>query len=152
MNLKRYLSVLLALVMVLVLLPVGAAQAESYNLWVNGIQVTTENQGNVLGDASASVQFDNSSGENVLTLTDPILTEAGGKDAVICWTAGAPLVITGEAYIMTNYPGRVGMQSEVGDLTLRSLNLTIQVQGGGSCGINQMDGRDRKSTRLNSSH
>lgn len=53
---KRFLAALLAALAVALLLP-AAAFAESYSLWVNGTEVTSENATNVLGD-SGTVSYD----------------------------------------------------------------------------------------------
>ncbi|MBQ9742990.1 MAG: dockerin type I repeat-containing protein [Ruminococcus sp.] len=52
---KRILSVILASLMLLVMLPTASASAATYyDLWVGGVQVTSDNADNVLGDGTVS--------------------------------------------------------------------------------------------------
>ena len=51
---KRLLSIFLAALMLLTLLPVTALAIEDYNVWVCGEQVTSANQDDILGDGAAS--------------------------------------------------------------------------------------------------
>lgn len=53
-KLQRALSILIALAMCLTLLPNVAFAEESYNLWVGGVQVTSANASDVLGDGTVS--------------------------------------------------------------------------------------------------
>lgn len=69
---KRFLAALLAALAVALLLP-AAAFAESYSLWVNGTEVTSENAGNVLGD-SGTVSYD--AATNTLTLNGATINTA----------------------------------------------------------------------------
>lgn len=69
---KRILSVLLALVMVCTLLPVTASAAENYDLWVGGVQVTSANASDILGDGTVSYNH----GTKTLTLNGATITSA----------------------------------------------------------------------------
>ena len=69
---KRFLAALLAALATALLLP-AAAFAESYSLWVNGTEVTSENAGNVLGD-SGTVSYD--AATNTLTLNGATINTA----------------------------------------------------------------------------
>lgn len=66
------MAALLAALAVALLLP-AAAFAESYSLWVNGTEVTSENAGNVLGD-SGTVSYD--AATNTLTLNGATINTA----------------------------------------------------------------------------
>ena len=54
---KKLLAILLSIVMVAVLLPVAALAADStvYDIWVDGVQVTSENKDNL---CSGTVNYD----------------------------------------------------------------------------------------------
>ncbi len=67
---KRILSLVLVLAMLLSLLPAvpAVAAVTRYNLFVEGVQVTSENRTNILGQERATVSFDPA--ENKLTLDD----------------------------------------------------------------------------------
>ena len=76
--LKRSISVLLALVMLLSALPLTAYAAETdaaetgeaYDLWVGNVQVTDQNRNDILGDGGkAKYDFVN----KILTLNDPVI-------------------------------------------------------------------------------
>ncbi len=69
---KRIFSILLTLCMVLSLMPTVAFGADSYEVWVGGIQVTSDNANDVLGDGTVS--YDAVS--NTLTLNNASITNA----------------------------------------------------------------------------
>ena len=53
-SMKTLMSLLLALVLVVGLLPATALAAEEYNVWVGGVQVTDSNRYDVLGDGTVA--------------------------------------------------------------------------------------------------
>lgn len=67
---NKLLSVLLTLCMVLSLLPVTAEAATYYNVWVAGVQVTSDNMTNVLGDGTVSYTAATGSEAQTLTLNN----------------------------------------------------------------------------------
>ena len=117
---KRYitklLSVLLAVVLIVGLLPATALAAEEYNVWVGGVQVTDSNRNDVLGDGTVA------------------FTPAAGSEQAKLKLYGAN--ITGTS--LPKYPDdNYGIYSEI-DLTLE-LNGASTVTGtdaeNSSCGI-----------------
>ena len=81
---KRFLAALLAALAVALLLP-AAAFAESYSLWVNGTEVTSENAGNVLGD-SGTVSYD--AATNTLTLNGATINTPNPTGVSSIYSAG----------------------------------------------------------------
>ena len=59
---KRILSALLCLCMVMALMPtVAFAETTSYNLWVGGVEVTSDNASNITGEGiTGTVTYDDS--------------------------------------------------------------------------------------------
>ena len=59
---KRILSALLCLCMVMALMPtVAFAEPTSYNLWVGGVEVTSDNASNIIGEGiTGKVTYDDS--------------------------------------------------------------------------------------------
>ena len=61
---KRILSALLCLCMVMALMPtVAFAEPTSYNLWVGGVEVTSDNASNITGEGitgTGTVTYDDS--------------------------------------------------------------------------------------------
>ncbi len=72
-SLTKITGILLMMLAFFVLFPSGKVYAQDYGLWVNNVQVTDDNKGNVLDDADASVKFDSST--NTLTLNGASITE-----------------------------------------------------------------------------
>ena len=81
---KRFLAALLAALATALLLP-AAAFAESYSLWVNGTEVTSENAGNVLGD-SGTVSYD--AATNTLTLNGATINTPNPTSVSSIYSAG----------------------------------------------------------------
>lgn len=67
----RLLGLLICLCIVVVLFPVTAFATEYYGLWINGIQVTSDNAANILTNESVSYNPDT----NTLTLNNANLTQ-----------------------------------------------------------------------------
>ncbi len=80
---KRFLSLAMALVFCLSLMPISAAaySEESYELWIAGTQVTSTNADDVLGDGKVS--YDATS--NTLSLNGASITNAGADLAVTAY-------------------------------------------------------------------
>ena len=89
---KRVLGLVMALCMVLILLPMAALAADvTYDLWVDGTQVTDENAANVLGDGTVSYDADS----NTLTLNGATLDTAysDGSDSGVVFYKGTELLV-----------------------------------------------------------
>ena len=73
---RKILTLALLTAVFALLLCVGAAAADEYDLWVNGVQVTSANADDVLGNADegATVKYD--AATNTLTLDGAMLTTA----------------------------------------------------------------------------
>ena len=73
---RKILTLVLLTAVFALLLCVGAAAADEYDLWVNGVQVTSANADDVLGNADegATVKYD--AVTNTLTLDGAELTTA----------------------------------------------------------------------------
>lgn len=110
---------------------------EAYPLWVNGIQVSAANRGDVLGDGSGSVSYDPES--RLLTLNNPAgLAVATGSDAGAAQTPagiiraeGIDLTVDGVGFIRTQTGQGCGIVVIGGGLTLRG-GLSI---GGSPYGV-----------------
>ena len=74
---KRLFGLALVLALCLTLLSVSALAAEeTYNLWVNGVQVTDANATDVLGDADEGATVSYDAATNTLTLNGAVLDKA----------------------------------------------------------------------------
>jgi len=74
---KKILSILLALCMVLTMLPISvmAVEPDKYNVWVGGIQVTNDNKDNITGSGiTGTVSYNPTT--NTLTLNNSNITKA----------------------------------------------------------------------------
>ena len=70
---KRILSIALCLIMLCSLLPISAMAAETYKIWVGGVQITSDNAENVTGDGiSGKVSYD--AATKTLTLENATIT------------------------------------------------------------------------------
>ena len=126
------LCVAVALVVAMVPVAVGAAETTNYDIWVEGTQVTSENQSNVLGKTGwngATVTYDPTT--NTLTLNYAALKSSNGtynyygNRYVIFFGANAPA----NPILMVN--GICSIVAESSDKTIigigaSQVNLTIQ--------------------------
>lgn len=96
---KRLLSLLLAFVLVLSLVPVLTASAANYNIWVCGKTITDDNKGDVLGDGAVS--FVPTGSVYYLYLKKSISWNNGSAMAAINSMLGAELriVVTGDVSV-----------------------------------------------------
>ena len=119
----RFLALVLAFALAAALLPqtaLPAKAAESWNVWVAGLDVTTDNQDDVLGDGTVS--YDPTS--KTLTLKDAMISDALSgaheyPEAAIL--AKQDLTITGTGTVGGMYAGII----VYGDLTIRDASLEI---------------------------
>ena len=112
---KKTLSILLALVLLLSALPLTASAVTtdiagtglSYNLWLGSTQVTDDNKDDIFGDGSASF----SSSAFTLTLNDPeipgVHTDSSGDDYKIYFSGLRRLIIKG-SYMMSSAESKFG--------------------------------------------
>lgn len=131
---KKVMAVCLAAAIVVAMVPVavGAAETTNYDIWVEGTQVTSENQSNVLGKtgwSGATVTYDPTT--NTLTLNYAALKSSNGTYSaygsryVIYFGANAP------ANPILMVKGICSIVAESSDYTIigigaSQVNLTIQ--------------------------
>ena len=122
---KRLLALAMVLVLALSLLP-GTALAADYQLWVNGVQVTDENAGDILSDGG-SVSYNTAT--NTLTLNGATLdtTYSDTDDSGVIYHKG-----TGDLTISVNGTNSITSDSGAGILAWGNLKLT----GSGSLTVN----------------
>lgn len=123
---KRFLATLLAALAVALLLP-ATAFAESYNLWVNGTEVTSENANDVLGD-SGTVSYD--AATNTLTLNGATINTAHTSGA---YAAG----IYAEGNIKIQLIGENSITISSGQIIVAGIhaNGVITISGNGSLDV-----------------
>ena len=113
---KRILSIALCLIMLCSLLPISAMAAETYKIWVGGVQITSDNAENVTGDGiSGKVSYD--AATKTLTLENA--------------------TITGVYDFNTTFHDVAGIYAEMA-ITIRLIGentVTSAFQGGSSYGI-----------------
>ncbi len=97
---RRFLGALVASAMAIGLLPARAvlgADPETYNVWIGGKQVTSENMGDVLGSGSGSVKYDPAT--STLTLDKPAFSKSTHESGAQIYAEGVNLTIRGTAGI-----------------------------------------------------
>ena len=113
---KRILSIALCLIILCSLLPISAMAAETYKIWVGGVQITSDNAENVTGDGiSGKVSYD--AATKTLTLENA--------------------TITGVYDFNTTFHDVAGIYAEMA-ITIRLIGentVTSAFQGGSSYGI-----------------
>ena len=102
---------------------------EKYNIWVSGIQVTSENLADVLGDRTGSVKFNPST--NTLTLNDPVITGVKETQKAQIYSDNIDLTINGNADL-TYENAEEGIWVNRGQLTITGGTITAK---GNWCGI-----------------
>ena len=138
------LCVAAALIVAMVPVAVGAAETTNYDIWVEGTQVTSENQSNVLGKtgwSGATVTYDPAT--NTLTLNYAALKSSNGtynfgSRYVIYFGANAPanpiLMVNGICSIVAESSDKtiIGIGAPQVNLTIQKANssstLGIQVE------------------------
>ena len=114
---KRILSALLCLCMVMALMPtVAFAEPTSYNLWVGGVEVTSDNASNITGEGiTGTVTYDDST--KTLTLDNVNIdsvysfeNSAGTTDSAGIYVSGdfkgdLTIKLVGENTITGKLPG-----------------------------------------------
>ncbi len=117
---RRFLGALVASAMAIGLLPARAvlgADPETYNVWIGGKQVTSENMDDVLGSGSGSVKYDPAT--STLTLDKPAFSKSTHESGAQIYAEGVNLTIRGTAGI------------EEGDdcaICIKGGNLTVETE------------------------
>lgn len=97
-----------------------ACWARTFRLYIGDVQVTTENQNDVLGDGK--VQYDPDS--DTLTLEDAEIHGDSTYNAAIRYPGTVPLTVTGTARLY----GIVGVHANASDLNIENANLTFRTE------------------------
>lgn len=97
-----------------------ACWARTFRLYIGDVQVTTENQNDVLGDGK--VQYDPDS--DTLTLEDAEIHGDSTYNAAIRYPGTKPLTVTGSATLY----GIVGVHANASDLNIENANLTFRTE------------------------
>ena len=97
-----------------------ACWARTFRLYIGDVQVTTENQDDVLGDGK--VQYDPDT--HTLTLKNANLHGDSKYHAAIRYTGYDTLTVTGSATLY----GDVGIHSEASDLNIENADLTFETE------------------------
>ena len=125
---KKLLAILLSIVMVAVLLPVAALAADPtvYDIWVDGVQVTSENKDNL---CSGTVSYDPTTHTlslNNATLDNDTMSDYGIKTII---PSTLKIRLTGTNSITRTYPnGGIGIAPNSGN--------SVEITGDGTLMIN----------------
>ena len=125
---KKLLAILLSIVMVAVLLPVTALAADPtvYDIWVDGVQVTSENKDNL---CSGTVSYDPTTHTlslNNATLDNDTMSDYGIKTII---PSTLKIRLTGTNSITRTYPnGGIGIAPNSGN--------SVEITGDGTLMIN----------------
>ena len=125
---KKLLAILLSIVMVAVLLPVTALAADPtvYDIWVDGVQVTSENKDNLF---SGTVSYDPATHTlslNNATLDNDTMSDYGIKTII---PSTLKIRLTGTNSITRTYPnGGIGIAPNSGN--------SVEITGDGTLMIN----------------
>ena len=125
---KKLLAILLSIVMVAVLLPVAALAADPtvYDIWVDGVQVTSENKDNLF---SGTVNYDPATHTlslNNATLDNDTMSDYGIKTII---PSTLKIRLTGTNSITRTYPnGGIGIAPNSGN--------SVEITGDGTLMIN----------------
>jgi len=125
---KKLLAILISIVMVAVLLPVAALAADPtvYDIWVDGVQVTSENKDNL---CSGTVSYDPTTHTlslNNATLDNDTMSDYGIKTII---PSTLKIRLTGTNSITRTYPnGGIGIAPNSGN--------SVEITGDGTLMIN----------------
>ena len=125
---KKLLAILLSIVMVVGLLPVAALAADptTYDIWVDGVQITSENKDNLF---SGTVSYDPATHTlslNNATLDSDTMSDYGIKTII---PSTLKIRLTGTNSITRTYPGGgIGIASNSGN--------SVEITGDGTLVIN----------------
>ncbi len=121
---KKALSVLVILAMLLIMLPVSGIAAAEYNVWVNGTQINSLNDENVLGDGKVSYVHNDETGEGTLTLNGANITTTTASPISIASGATVNITLIGTNTLTTNGENFAGLNVPAG--------ATVTISGAGS--------------------
>ena len=138
MKRNGWVTGLMVCVMLLALLPGAALAADNYDLWVNGVQVTSDNAGDVLGNGTVSYNAQT----NTLTLNGAAITipnpadvhplyEAGiyaGGDINVVLTGENTISISGQRIVAGIHANGVMQISGQGSLTINAASTGSEVR------------------------
>lgn len=97
-----------------------ACWARTFRLYIGDVQVTTENQNDVLGDGKVQYAPDS----DTLTLEDAEIRGDSTYNAAIRYPGTVPLTVTGSATLY----GIVGVHANASDLNIENANLTFRTE------------------------
>lgn len=138
MKRNGWVTGLMVCVMLLALLPGAALAADNYDLWVNGVQVTSDNAGDVLGNGTVSYNAQT----NTLTLNGAAITipnsstvhadyQAGiyaGGDINVVLTGENTISISGQNIVAGIHANGVMQISGQGSLTINAASTGSEVR------------------------
>ena len=143
---KRILSALLCLCMVMALMPtVAFAEPTSYNLWVGGVEVTSDNASNITGegitgtvtydDSTKTLTLDNVNIDSVYSFTNGVGTDSAGIYVRFDFDGDLTIKLVGENTIT----GKLTDPEISGYGFFSTTNLIFD--GSGSLNISAADGK-----------
>ena len=144
---KRILSALLCLCMVMALMPtVAFAEPTSYNLWVGGVEVTSDNASNITGegitgtvtydDSTKTLTLDNVNIDSVYSFTNGVGTDSAGIYVRFDFDGDLTIKLVGENTIT----GKLTDPEEISGYGFFSTTNLI-FDGSGSLNISAADGK-----------
>lgn len=126
---KKLVVLFLILALCLCLLPMAASAEEPFNLWVNGVEVTTDNADDVLGDGTVS--YDAST--NTLTLNGAHLTGVDEATSSVIYSskpAELTVEVKGNNTISNEKETATGIWAPYGSLHLTGTgSLKVEAEG-----------------------
>ncbi len=144
---KRILSALLCLCMVMALMPtVAFAEPTSYNLWVGGVEVTSDNASNITGegitgtvtydDSTKTLTLNNVNIDSVYSFTNGVGTDSAGIYVRFDFDGDLTIKLVGENTIT----GKLTDPEEISGYGFFSTTNLI-FDGSGSLNISAADGK-----------
>ena len=146
---KRILSALLCLCMVMALMPtVAFAEPTSYNLWVGGVEVTSDNASNITGegrtgtvtydDSTKTLTLNNVNIDSVYSFTNGVGTDSAGIYVRFDFDGDLTIKLVGENTITGQLPG-----SEISGYGFfaEGFSTNLIFDGSGSLNISAADGK-----------
>ena len=146
---KRILSALLCLCMVMALMPtVAFAEPTSYNLWVGGVEVTSDNASNITGegitgtvtydDSTKTLTLDNVNIDSVYSFENGVGKDSAGIYVSIDFDGDLTIKLVGENTITGKLTG--SDISSYGFFTM-GFSTDLIFDGSGSLNISAADGK-----------
>lgn len=129
MKRNGWVAGLIVCVMLLALLPGAALAADNYDLWVNGVQVTSDNAGDVLGNGAVSYNAQT----NTLTLNGAAITIPNPDTVHSVYQAG--IYAGGDINVVLTGENTISMSGQKIVAGIHA-NGVMQIGGQGSLTIN----------------